>query len=211
MDTDILQYNIYIHFYEDLYDKIFNFVNGDEFNNLPPKKKFSLFTKNENKEIYIKNRALDLYNEFLKEECSEEYMLSFGSLWQFCQFVRFIEKVSMYKNDPEMNSFYVDSDMLELKERTFEIKYDDKTTFNFKLEKVEDKINHQEFKVITLNIKRKYGKQMANIFTIVNEDVKFNDSSDLYLIRTVNEILYQKMIAILHDSVLDLVDTLYRE
>jgi ribosomal protein S24E len=117
----------------------------------------------------------------------------------------------MYRNDPEVNSFYVDSDMLELKERSFEIKYNDKTTFNFKLEKVEDKTNHQEFKVITLNIKRKYGKQMANIFTIVNEDVKFNDSSDLYLIKTINEILYKKMMSILKSSVIGLVDTLYRD
>lgn len=210
MDTDILQYNIYIHFYENLYDTIYNCINENEFEKLSAKKKFKLFERSENKWTYVRDKALDMLDEFINEECSEEYMLSFGSLWQFCQFVRFIEKVNMFRNDPD-STLYVDSDMLELKERSFEIKFDSKTTFNFKLEKAEDKVNHQEFKVITLNVKRKYGKQMTNIFTIVNEDVKFNDSSDLYLIKTVNEVLYKDMLKILKESVTEIVDTLYRD
>lgn len=203
MDNDVLQYNKYIAFFNSIYNYIVTEKEKDvtEFENYKKEikilKKIHIVTKKELderfKDNHIRSEVFNQLHTFMDEECQIDEFISFGSLWQFCQFVRYVEKVIFYKNDLDCG-FYVDSELYDLNERQFRVNKDSKVDIYFKLEKTKDKINNQEFKVITLNIKRMYGKKMVNVFTIVNEDVKLSDSSDLYLINTINGFLYEEMI-----------------
>ena len=212
--NDILMYNKYINLFTKLYnyaisskDKSFEDIPGlieyySEYNK-PFKKKHII---NEyDKQVFIKKTIMKELEEFIDEECSMDDIVSFSSLWQFCQFVRYAEKVVFYKNALDRH-FYVDSDMLDVKERLFVIEQKNlDSTYKFKLEKVVDSITKEECKVITLNICRHYGKEMSNIFTIVNEDIKINDQSDQYLITTINLILEKTIKNVLRDCVEQLV------
>ncbi len=206
--NDILQYNKYINTFNQIYDYVVRTKDKDISELVEPAKGLKKLSRHKipddiRKSVIINNYVSDAINEFISNECDIEDMLSFSSLWQFCQFIRYIEKIVFYKNEPS-NILYVDSDMFDIKERAFQIKYRD-TEIQFRLEKTDDIINKQEFKVITLNIKRLYGKNMMNVFTIVNEDVKLNDASDQYLINTVNDILYREMIRCLKASIGELL------
>jgi len=196
--NDILEYNKYINIFNSIYNYISTTKDKDISElEIEPAKGFKKFKKNKQKECTIRYQIISkevkkMLNEFIDEECKMEDMLAFASLWQFCQFIRYAEKTIFYENTPEQ-SFYVDSDMFDIKERAFQIKYHDNVEILFKLEKVSDEITKQDFKVITLNVNRLYGKKMSNIFKIVDEDVKTNDTSDIYLIDMVNDILYKEM------------------
>lgn len=205
MENDILQYNKYIGFFTEMYNYIMDSVNEIDKTDFTPAKKDKKFDwylglhKNMSS-TELKNQALRKLveeirckkDQFIKEECQIEDMLTFSSIWQFCQFVRYAEKTIFYPNKLE-NDFYVDSDMLELQSRKLSIKLYD-TDIKLDLEKISDNISKHEFKTIKLNINRLYGKKMTNMFTIVDEDVKCYDSSDTYLINTVNKLLYDNMI-----------------
>ena len=205
MENDILQYNKYIGFFTEMYNYIMDSVNEIDKTDFTPTKKDKKFDwylglhKNMSS-TELKNQALRKLveeirckkDQFIKEECQIEDMLTFSSIWQFCQFVRYAEKTIFYPNKLE-NDFYVDSDMLELQSRKLSIKLYD-TDIKLDLEKISDNISKHEFKTIKLNINRLYGKKMTNMFTIVDEDVKCYDSSDTYLINTVNKLLYDNMI-----------------
>ena len=203
---DILLYNKYIDFFTTLYNYISE-SKDKELSELIEPSKYKKFIRqhrccsiNTQKRIIIHDEVIKKLDSFIEEECAIEDMLSFGSLWRFCQFVRYAEKTIFYENTLDQD-FYVDSDMYEVSERSFQLKSIYEVEVLFKLEKTRDKVNNEEFKVITLNVKRLYGKQMMNTFTIVNEDVKFNDSSDLYLINTINNFLYRELLATLKNIV----------
>ena len=216
IDNDVLQYNKYISFFTGLYNYIMDYSNKISNMNFEPERRKTRFRLFHHSRMYtdselqineyerVRDYTKDKIKSFIFEDCKIEDMLSFASMWQFCQFIRYAEKTIFLKNRPESN-FYVDSDMIDVKSRVFIIKNED-TEIIFKLEKIPDEITKTEFKTITLNIKRLYGKQMTNIFTIVNEDVKCNDSSDLYLINTVNKILYDEMLRELEACVEKLLD-----
>ena len=200
--NDILMYNKYISIFTKLYNYIASnkYKQFDEVEGLMEwynKKHKSFRNKNKISEFdkyhFIKENVYKELDNFIEEECATDNIVSFSSLWQFCQFVRYAEKIVFYENIPD-NLLYVDSDMLDVKERVFAVNNKSlKTQFKFKLEKVDDNITKQECKVITLNVCRQYGKEMNNIFIIVNEDIKINDQSDEYLINTVNLILEDSM------------------
>ena len=216
--NDILMYNKYISLFTKLYnfilsnkDKHIEEIEGlQEFyakKNKPFRKKYEI--SDYAKKYYITQKANYELEEFIAEECSIDDIVSFNSIWQFCQFVRFAEKVTFYQNIPT-NNLYVDSDMLDVKERLFII--NNKSLdyqLKFKLEKVNDSITKQECKVITLNVCRLYGKKMNNIFTIVDEDIKINDQSDEYLINTINIILEREMKKVLKKCISEMIDTIY--
>jgi len=131
---------------------------------------------------------------FINKEMTNTFdMVNFKSMWQFCQFVRFAEKVFNYINRPE-RKLYVDSDMNDLSKRSFKISTDDKTMdiFCF-LEKVNEPINKKNICVIRLKIQRKYGKQMMNEFTIVDDFVKSKDTSDSMLIDNIFNLIATEM------------------
>lgn len=119
--------------------------------------------------------------------------MKFNDLWEFCQFVKFAEKIIFYVNDPK-KQFYVDSNIDDLSKRQFVIT-DFYNTYQllFKLEKAENSVNNDILKVIRLSISRNYGRKMVNEFVIVNSSVKYNDESDMFLIEEVNKILYKNL------------------
>lgn len=185
---DILSYNKYISFFNEIYMKLYS--DGGPHNELVPAQKRILFKKG-HPAILTKNYCYDAIERFVEDNFEFEDALSFNSIWQFCQFVRYAEKVIMCDNNPN-DYLYVDSDILAPDEREFMIKNDD-VSYRFKLNKVRDSVNKKEIKVITINVERNFGKKMVNIFTVVDNDVKFNDISDMYLITTINLELYRAM------------------
>jgi hypothetical protein len=65
--------------------------------------------------------------------------------------------------------------------------------------------------IIEIDIKRNYGKMLANKFIVVDGNTKINDSSDQYLLRTVNRIV-QDNIALQFKSIInDIVNNTYLE
>lgn len=205
--NDILMYNRYINLFSKLYNYIISNKNK-AIDDIPGLKEYYQNHKKPFKKIkindydkcrFIHDSVRKELDEFIAEECINDNLLSFNSIWQFCQFVRYAEKVVFYKNTPD-NKLYVDSNMVDVKERIFTVTEFD-TLYKFKLERVVEPITKEECKVITLNVCRQYGKEMNNIFTIVNEDIKFNDQSDEYLINTINLILEDSMKHVLKDCV----------
>ena len=137
-------------------------------------------------------------NKFIDDQFKDpNYNLSFIQLWNFCKFVRYAEKTVFWKNIPD-NFIYVDSDLYDDKCIKFSLKdrlQDPLIECMFELEKVKvikksivsEDDNYLE--VIKLTITRQFGKTMTNVFHIVDADVKYNDSSDILLITTINRLL----------------------
>ena len=123
--------------------------------------------------------------------------LQFYKMWQFCQFVRWAEKIVFYKNTVD-ETIYVDSAiddydcrLLVYTEEDFQIK--------FKLEKVDNPAyspntlsdilsmkndTPKYFKSMKIIVERKYGKCMTNHFNIIDDNIDFEDD-------TSNELLYK--------------------
>lgn len=188
-NNDMLLYNDYIVFFNSIYDLMLKDIPPEE---TPKHKKFGLFKKDNSNQV---NRnysiAKEKIEEFINEECKFDDLLSFKSLWNFVQFIRYAEKVLFFQNTPD-RSLYVDSDLNEVSARMFKIS-NENFDIKFKLEKVKDDINIKKYSIINIHVQRLYGKEMQNIFTIVDKDVDFQDVSDLYLMNTLNIILYKEM------------------
>lgn len=111
-------------------------------------------------------------------------------MW-FCDFVRVAEKVIFYKNDKE-SSIIVDSQIeddekkLVIQNQDWFIKILVQTVDGFVPTTI---LDHGSNYILNLHVERKYGKGMENNFVVVNGETKYNDSSDLYLINSVNMIL----------------------
>lgn len=150
-------------------------------------------TVKEMQNLTVKDAHYQL-DSFTERELSRTLdIVNFFSLWQFCQFVRFAEKVFFYRNDPDKR-LYVDSDMNNLSKRAFKItKKDEQVEIYCNLEKVEDPINHKNISVIRLKVQRMFGKQMVNEFTIVDDYVKSKDSSDSLLIDNVFNMIAEEI------------------
>jgi hypothetical protein len=117
---------------------------------------------------------------------------SFNSLWQYCQYIRFMEKCFFYKNDPE-NELYVDSDIDDMNMRSFKIK-GDSFDILFKLTKEKDIATNEPIKILQLKVQRNYGRKLLNQFNIVNEDIKLNDISDKYLIESIEKMIIRNIV-----------------
>ena len=196
---DMLLYNKYIAFFNTIYDLLLK-DDLEEPEQPAKKKSFKLFN-NKNKseqEPYNKRLAREKIDIFINEECKFDDLLSFNSLWQFLQFVRYAEKAIFYINDPDSCALYVDSDINEVKLRLFKITTTE-SEIKFKLERVKDEVNDKRYSIITIHVERFHGKKMQNIFTIVDQDVDFQDISDLYLMNTLNIILYKNMMEVIRN------------
>lgn len=114
---------------------------------------------------------------------------SFDRLWDFCEFIRSIEKIFFYNNSIE-NKWYIEYDLNKPKEER---------KFCYKTENKEMRftLTHQIYgsDIISIHIIRNYGKKMESKYTIADGELKFNDDTDLYLINEINRIL----INYLHD------------
>lgn len=153
--------------------------------------------------------------------------LYFSNLWQFCQFIRWAEKVVFYKNIIN-RTLYVDSSIDDVDCRT--IVYTDRKCNNLiegdyqikiKMEKVMnpayspntlsdilsiDKNNTPKyFKSMKIVVERFYGKHMTNHFTIIDDNWnELDDSSDTMLIETITNqfsIAIEKIIKEIYDLI----------
>ena len=206
--SDLIRFdgNPFIEAFDNLYTRIYYYKDVNMPLNEPKKKKkegFAEFwkrvlfedskekTKEESKMFVYKQTEVE-YNR-LKEEYFREHSPEFNTLWTFCQFIRYAEKTIFYVNDNVNGKCYVDSDLLDMTKRRLSIKREN-YDINLFLEKIENPTDKfSPFKVITLEVNRKYGKQMSNKFKIVNQDIKYNDYADVLLIEVVNKILIESM------------------
>ena len=149
--------------------------------------------------------------------------LIFSNMWQFCQFIRWAEKVVFYKNITE-RKIYVDSAiddydcrLLIYSEEDFQVK--------FKLEKVNNPAytpntlsdilfiksdTPQYFKSMKIVVERKYGKCMTNHFTIIDDNKDFEkDMSNYLLYKTIDRKISVEMINIIKE-IYDLIYENYK-
>lgn len=199
---DLWKDNKFISF---LYDYYFYCIEKHKYiynKKLVPKYKYFPFIKKEIIDCIDEtkdDKMMEKKTFIIKEFQDESYNMSFAQLWDFCKFIRYAEKIVFWKNKPD-KCIYVDSELYEDKILKFSLKDNiicPSMECIFELEKIPT--NGQQLEIIRLSIVRQYGKLMTNTFTIVNADVKYNDSSDILLITTINRILRQQAINTFED------------
>ena len=165
------------------------------------------------------NNDIDSY---IKNIIYENPEVSFRLLMKYCQFLRWVEKSCFYHNDIT-KSIICDSSMYSNSEDDFEGKLifqSSDITITLSMKKVRiikasifdlDTGDSPFSNIIEIDIKRNYGKMLANKFIVVDGNTKINDSSDQYLLRTVNRIV-QDNIALQFKSIInDIVNNTYLE
>ena len=126
---------------------------------------------------------------------------SFFTLWNFTQSIKWAEQSIMYENTIG-NTIYVDND-IDSYERKFEIRYDSNTKIQFCLA-LKSKIEEDSsgvLKIINIKVSRDYGRKMDNIYNIVDGNVDYNNSADLYLMNSVNIELSKDIIKVYNDII----------
>ncbi|MCM1215927.1 MAG: hypothetical protein NC548_15580 [Lachnospiraceae bacterium] len=108
---------------------------------------------------------------------------SFDRLWDFCEFIRTIEKIFFYNNSVE-NTWYIEYDINNPKE-------DRKFCYKTKNKEIRFILTHDIFSsdIISIHILRNYGKKMETKYSIADGQMNYPDYSDLYLINEINRIL----------------------
>ena len=137
--------------------------------------------------------------------------LIFSNMWEFCQFVRWAEKVVFYRNEAE-NKLYVDSAIDDLDCRLL-VFHNDSINIRFKLEKVANPAyipntlsdilsmnsdTPKYFKSMKIVVERTYGKGMTNHFTIIDDNTDFKDQSDTMLLESIESILKYEHEAVIY-------------
>lgn len=149
--------------------------------------------------------------------------LYFNNLWQFCQFIRWAEKVVFYKNDVN-NTIYVDSAIDDLDCRLLVYTTKD-FQIKFKLEKVANpayipntlsdilSMNDKTpkyFKSMKMIVERSYGKNMKNTFTIIDDRTDFGgDLSDTLLYETIEKYLSEEIERVIKE-IFDMIYEIYK-
>lgn len=136
--------------------------------------------------------------EYIKMKTESEQ--TFMSLWEFSDFIRWAEKLFIYENSPS-NRIYSDAPMNSLESRTFLInKGMYLIYFRLKMSKnpeYDRKKNNLTFhKIIEVVVERKYGKEMKDKFTIVDEHFEYKDLSDIDLMDLINKFLNEALIEV---------------
>lgn len=150
-------------------------------------KKKKIKEKKVNKKYNDIKKQIDYKIAYINSEDS----VSFFILWQFCQFIRWCDKVFFFQNT-ETDYIVVDSDIYSTEERNFVIQNKPNYIIYFKLSinTINGKFDTKNsIKVIELKIDRLYGKKLSTKFIIVDSKVEYRDDSDLYLINSINAIL----------------------
>ena len=167
----------------------------------PPKKK--LFEKREEPENKFKDILKEKVTWFVTREFRPDrrgedadyirgYTLDFNQLWDFCQFVRYAEKVIFFENDID-NDIFVSSSLSDIDTRKFIVKYNEKVNITLTLEK-QSGVNNETLRIIKLEVIRNYGKMLKNEYVIVDENIDRLDISDSILIMNINRIIYKHVV-----------------
>lgn len=134
----------------------------------------------------------NVYKEYKKtiDYLENTESLTFDDLWQYCQFVRWAEKVIFYNQNDVNSPLYVDTKMNDMEKRKFSISYK-KTTVIFILDNLEDVFSDTEktYKHISINVDRDFGKHLTTRYDVMDNSVEYKDDSDLYLINSINKLL----------------------
>lgn len=135
--------------------------------------------------------------KYIDENCKGP--IKFSVMWDFCQFVRWSEKVVFYRNEKDSDIF-VDSGLDDVDKRCFVINISDDVYIKFLLEKerisynVSNTISDKPYATsIKIEVIRTYGKEMKNTYTIIDDKINFNDTSDLELMNIINNELERYM------------------
>lgn len=148
---------------------------------------------------------LDVLNndveQFIKSTFNDQEEVSFSTLWRYCQFLRWVEKTCFYHNDLT-KSIVCDSPMYsnngETDKRVLVIQTTD-VIIRLEMEIAKsssvssildlDSVDRIFNNILIIEVKRKYGKLMNNKFVVIDARTTIRDSSDEYLLRTVNKIV----------------------
>lgn len=181
------------------------FVQSNEFTDLiyklydhvrfPENYKFTAITERNKKFPFnkvVKKVDIELKNIIDNELANMIHSLktivpSFDRLWKFCWFIRCMEKIFFFHNAID-NNWYVECDMQDTKaDRKF--RYDDTN------KEIRFTLSHNIFEndVITIQVLRKYGKEMETKYVITDGEIQYSDDSDIYLINEINRILMNYM------------------
>lgn len=177
------QNNMFLSLIYDLYDHV-NFPKQENIITMQKKKRFF------KKEIIKYDSELEHVKE--KIELFKSTLLTtvpdFNTLWDFCEFIRVCEKIFFYPNMPE-NSLYVEVDLNKTVSgvRKFRYKVNSdcvNAELRFTLER--DILGSD---ILSIVVVREYGLKMNNSYKVVDGNLQYPDSSDLYLINEINFIL----------------------
>ena len=116
--------------------------------------------------------------------------VTFDRIWDFCEFIRIVEKIFFYRNTPD-NDIYVEMAWSgkSTNVRKMRINYED-SEIRFTLD--HSILNND---ILTINVVRHFGLEMNNEYKIVNGEIgKYDDSSDLYMINEINKMLRYYMV-----------------
>lgn len=171
-------------------------------------------------DVDIQIPIIDIYKKSCKNSLAIKPLL-FNNMWQFCQYIRWAEKVVFYKNTAD-RAIYVDSSIDDLDCRLL-VYTEDNIQIRFKLEKIDNpayipntlsdilsmKSNTPRyFKSMKIVVERNYGKQMTNHFTIIDDNTDFKDFSDSLLYESIEKKLLDAYISIINE-IYDIIFKIY--
>lgn len=148
-----------------------------------------LFKKNDyNDET---KRAINNYHK-LCENMKNPF--DYDSLCKFADFIRVIEKVYFYTNDPNKNIVSCNSPwdanrkeiVINSKEKDVVIKLTMDYDYN-------DKLSNR----LQIHVERNFGNKIKGGFVVYGGDLEYEDDSDLMLINSLNEIICNSFINLL--------------
>lgn len=146
----------------------------------------------------VKHNCLVNYEDLLLNKIYPE-MISFNTLWNFSQFIRFSEKCLFYNNN-QSKPLFVDSDLYSEKEHRMYIPSEEFDIY-VKLTKIKDDVLDREICSVNIKIIHKDGKKMTNEFIIVNDLPKLDDDSNVILLCNIKTILKDIFITTLEEIV----------
>lgn len=129
---------------------------------------------------------------------------SYHRLVDFCNFIRFSEKAFFYNNKVAPNKIFVDNKFdLESNNCSFSLSIDrngeNVAEIHFKLEDIEETISSEDKEKrthiysIQITVNHLEGKKLQNRFIVINNEIVYNELSDILLISKIEDELFYRM------------------
>ena len=140
--------------------------------------------------LYAKERCITLIN--LRHD-NEFNTIEYGDLWDYSEFIRWCEKMLLYTNN-QSDCIYSDASICSLDDRTLLFNKQGYTiTVMLKMSKKADFDSSTDsllfHKIMRIIVERNFGKRLVNKFNIVDDEIKFNNESDIMLYEVIKEII----------------------